>query len=53
MVLNAVQMALVFVPPVLGWPMQLHLWALAGSLGLALSLQAIWASRLTPENAPL
>lgn len=53
MALNAVQMALVFVPPMLGWPMQLHLWALAGSLGLALSMQAIWASRLTPENVPV
>ena len=53
MALNAVQMALVFVPPVLGWPMQLHLWALAGSLGLALFMQAIWASQLAPENVPL
>ena len=44
--LNAVQALLLFLPPVLGWSRSGHLWALAGFLGLALSLQALWAAGL-------
>lgn len=44
--INAVQALLLLLPPLLGWPLLTHLWALAGFLSLALTLQALWAARL-------
>ena len=44
--INAGQALLLVLPPLLGWPMAHHLWALAGFLCVALSLQALWAARL-------
>ena len=49
--INAVQALLLVLPPWLGWSVQAHLWALAGFLCVALSLQALWAARL-PVPAP-
>ena len=51
LVMNAVQALLVLVPPVLGWPMQTHLWTLACFLCASLFLQAIWAARLNDKAA--
>ncbi len=50
--MNMAQAALLLLPPVLGWSLQMHLWALAGFLGIALSLQALWAAQLveTPSG---
>ena len=44
--MNAVQALLLLLPPWLDWPLQTHLWALAGWMGLALCVQALWAARL-------
>lgn len=44
--MNAGQALLLLLPPMLGWPLTHHLWALAGLLCVALSLQALWAARL-------
>ncbi len=44
--INAGQALLLVLPPLLGWPLAHHLWALAGFLCVALSLQALWAARL-------
>lgn len=44
--INAVQAALLVLPPLLGLPWPVHLWVLAGFLACALSLQALWAARL-------
>ncbi len=44
--MNAVQALLLLLPPLLGWPLTHHLWALAGFLCAALWLQALWAARL-------
>ncbi len=49
--MNAVQALIVLLPPWLGWPLQTHLWALAGFLCVALTLQALWAARLGAANA--
>ena len=53
--MNAVQATLLVLPPWLAWGLQAHLWALAGFLCVALTLQALWAARLTsppPGLAP-
>lgn len=50
--INAVQAALLLLPPWLGIGLAGHLWLLAGWLGLALSVQALWAARL-PRPAPV
>ena len=44
--MNGVQALLLVLPPWLGWGQQSHLWALAGFLCIALSLQALWSARL-------
>lgn len=44
--MNGVQALLLVLPPWLGWGLQSHLWALAGFLCIALSLQALWSARL-------
>lgn len=44
--MNAAQALILLLPPALGWPMQTHLWTLAGFLCAALLLQAVWAGRL-------
>ncbi len=44
--INAVQALLLVVPPLLGWSLQSHLWALAGFLAVALALQSVWATSL-------
>lgn len=44
--MNTLQALLLLLPPWLGWPMQTHLWALAGFLCVALLLQSLWAARL-------
>jgi len=49
--MNAVQALLLLLPPWLGWPLQTHLWVLAGFLCAALALQALWAARLGAANA--
>lgn len=49
--MNAVQALLLLLPPWLGWPLQTHLWALAGFLCVALALQALWAARLGAADA--
>lgn len=44
--INAAQALLLLLPPLLGISLQTHLWALAGFMFIALSLQALWAARL-------
>ncbi|MFM8866517.1 MAG: hypothetical protein ACKOFG_16810 [Limnohabitans sp.] len=48
--MNAVQALLLLLPPWLDWPLQTHLWALAGFWGVALTLQALWAAQLEPAD---
>ena len=48
--MNAVQALLLVLPPWLGWDLPNHLWALAGFLCMALSLQTLWAARLSPHT---
>ena len=47
--INAVQALLLWLPPLLGWSLTDQLWAMAGFLALALTVQAAWAARL-PER---
>jgi len=50
--INAVQALLLLLPPWLGWGLHSQLWALAGFLGLSLSLQALWAAGLRDRAPP-
>ena len=44
--INAGQVLLLLLPPLWGWGLEAHLWALSGALALALTAQAVWSARL-------